>query len=273
MPVKKNNFFKQPSITLMKKIFLLAGTMTMLVLSSCKKDKDSDGGNNNSGGNTKLLKKVTETQNGKTTVYNLIYEGNKLTSINSSDNLETTVFTFDGAGNITKLENRSSNYYSTYTYAYNNGIPVSGTIKVLHKIAGEPDDVTQDDVLTYTVANNLVTKIKEESKLDGLTQTANLTYNSSGNLEKITIEANEPDETFSITYTYGTKKPGFPNISKWVMDIGYTSQFFARNETLTAFYDFTGTQFDKTVTTKYTYDADGYPLTANDGETQLKFEY
>lgn len=253
----------------MKKIILLAGTMTMLILSSCKKDKDSDG-NNNSGGSTKLLKKVTRIENGKTTVFSLNYDGNKLKSFSSSDKLDTTAFTYDAAGNITKLENRSSNYYNTYTFAYNNGIPVSGTAKILHKVAGEPEDVTQDDLLTYTVVNNQVTKIKQESKLDGTVVNASLVYNSNGNLEKLTTEG---DDLFTVTFTYGTKKPGFPTISKWVLDMGYTLQFFAKNETLTAFYDFTGTQFDTMITTKYTYDADGYPLTSDDGETQLKFEY
>ena len=60
----------------MKKIVLLAGAFTMLVFSSCKKDKDSNDGDNN-GGKTKLLKKVTKTENGTTTVFNLIYDGNQ----------------------------------------------------------------------------------------------------------------------------------------------------------------------------------------------------
>jgi hypothetical protein len=50
-------------------------------------------------------------------------------------------------------------------------------------------------------------------------------------------------------------------------------QFHAKNEVLTAIYDFPGTQFDNTITTKYTYDGNGYPLTSDDGETQLKYEY
>src|SRR5688572_21385491 len=142
----------------MKKIFLLAGAMTMLVLSSCKKDKDSDGDNN--GGNTKLLKKVTKTENGATTVFNLTYEGNKLKSFSSGDGLESTTMTYNGSNDIMKIDIRDHNDYTTYTYAYNNGNPVSGTVQTIHKVAGEPDDVIQDDVLTYTVANNQVTKIK-----------------------------------------------------------------------------------------------------------------
>jgi hypothetical protein len=253
----------------MKKIILLAGTMAMLVLSACKKDKDSNDGSDN-GGKTKLLKKITKTENGKTTVYNLNYDGSKLTSFSSADNLESTAITHDGSGNITKLEIRNYNYYHTYTYAYSNGVPVSGTTKVLHKIAGEPDDLIQDDVLTYTVVNNQVTKIRQEMKVAELVQTANLTYNSNGNLEKVMMEG---EEAYAVSFTWGTKKSGFPTISKWVLDLGYTLQFFAKNEQLTAFYDFPDTQFDRTITTQYTYDADGYPLTSTDGETELKFEY
>ena len=62
-------------------------------------------------------------------------------------------------------------------------------------------------------------------------------------------------------------------IIPFIQFMGYTLQFSTKNETLTAFYDFPGTQFDETVTTKYTYDADRYPLTYNDGDTQLTFEY
>ncbi|OQP50491.1 hypothetical protein A4H97_01215 [Niastella yeongjuensis] len=253
----------------MKKIFLLAGAMALLVASSCKKDNNSNG-NNNGGETTRQLKKVTKTENGKTTIYNLTYDGSKLTSFSSTDNLESTAFTYDGSGNMVKLDIRGNSYYSTYTYTYNNGTPVSGTVKVIHKIPGEPDDLVQDDVLSYTVTNNQVTRIKQEMKLADMEQIANITYNSNGNVEKLTTEG---DETIAVSFTYGTKKPGYPTITQWVLDAGYTMQFHAKNEVVTAFYDFPGTQLDNTITTKYTYDGKGYPLTSDDGETQLKYEY
>lgn len=37
--------------------------------------------------------------------------------------------------------------------------------------------------------------------------------------------------------------------------------------------DFPGTQFDYETITQYIYDAKGFLLTSNDGETQIKFEY
>lgn len=253
----------------MKKIFLLAGALSMLVFSSCKKDKDSNDGDNN-GGKTKLLKKVTKTENGNTTVFNLMYDGNKFKSFTTADGLESTALTLDGSGNVTKMDIRDHNDYITYVYTYSNGVPVSGTVKTVHKVAGETDDVTQDDVLTYTVVNNQVTKIKKQMKVADMEETVNLIYNSAGNLDKATLEGEAP---FSVAFTWGTKKPGFPTISKWVLDIGYTLQFFAKNEMLKAFYDFEGTMFDYELKTNYTYDGDGYPLTSDDGETKMKFEY
>ena len=50
-------------------------------------------------------------------------------------------------------------------------------------------------------------------------------------------------------------------------------QLFAKNELLTTVYDFPGTMLDFTITAQYTYDTAGYPVTSNDGETELKFEY
>jgi hypothetical protein len=257
----------------MKRIFLLAGVSAMLVMSSCKKDKnsDSDSGNGN-GTKTKLLKKVTRTENGATTVLSFNYDGSKLTSYSSADNLESAAFTFDGSGNIVKAEIRDHNEYSTYTYSYNNGVPVSGTLKTWLKVAGEPDDLTEDDVFTYTVVNNQVTKIKQQMKVDDEELVVNLTYNSNGNLEKVQSEG-EGEDVFTISFKYGTKKPGFPTMLKYVLDLGLSLQLHAKNELLTATYDFPGILGDFTINTQYTYDADGYPLTSKDEDTQLKFEY
>jgi hypothetical protein len=254
----------------MKKIFLLAGAIAMLGLSSCKKDKDSKDDDNNTGGNTKLLKKVTKTENDATTVFNLTYEGNKFKSFSSADGTESTAVTLDASGNVSKIDIRDHNDYTTYSFTYNNGIPVSGTVKTITRVAGEAEDLIQDDVLTYTVVNNQVTKIKKEMKIAEMEEIVNLTYGSDGNLANVTLEG---EADLGVTFTWGTKKPGFPTMSKWVLDVGYTLQFFAKNEMLTAFYDFSGTQFDYTLTTKYTYDSDGYPLTSDDGETKMKFEY
>jgi YD repeat-containing protein len=256
----------------MKKLFLMAGAMAVLVFSSCKKDKDK-GPDNNGGGNAKLLKKVTKTEDGSTVVFNMNYDGNKrVSSFNSADGSETTSFTYDNAGNVTKVERKEGHYFTTFTYTYNNGVPVSGTLKSVMKTAGEPDDVQQDDVLTYTLTNNQVTKIHTKSNLEDVEYDVNLSYKSNGNLDKAVLTGHE-DYTYSIVYTFGSKKPAFPTLSKWVLDLGFSLEFAAKNELITTLMDFPGTGFDMEFTTTYTYDAAGYPLTSSLDGTNLKYEY
>ncbi len=43
-------------------------------------------------------------------------------------------------------------------------------------------------MLTYTVVNNQVTKIKKEMKIAEVVEIANLTYGADGNLAKVTVE-------------------------------------------------------------------------------------
>ena len=52
----------------MKRIFLAAATLAVLGMTACKKDKAIPG--NGNGSTTKLLKKVTKTENGQVTIYN-----------------------------------------------------------------------------------------------------------------------------------------------------------------------------------------------------------
>jgi hypothetical protein len=256
----------------MKKLFLVAGAMAVLVFSACKKDKDNNGGNNG-GGNAKLLKKVTKTDGGNTVVYNLNYNGDKrVTSFNSADGSETTSFTYDNAGNVTKVEQKDGNYYTTFTYTYNNGVPVSGSLKLVLKVAGEPDDVQQDDALTYTVVNNQVTKIHTKDKLEDIEYDINLSYKANGNIEKAVYSGHE-EYSYSVVYTYGNKKPAFPTISKWVLDLGFSLEFAAKNELISTLMDLPGDLYDLEYKTTYTYDAAGYPLTSELDGTILKYEY
>ena len=62
-------------------------------------------------------------------------------------------------------------------------------------------------------------------------------------------------------------------MSKFVLDLSFSLAFAAKNELITTVIDFPGTQFDQTVTNQYTYDTNGYPLTSNNGQTLLTFEY
>ncbi|MDF2190982.1 hypothetical protein [Paraflavitalea sp. CAU 1676] len=261
----------------MKKLFVVAGMLATLVFTSCKKDKDNDdntggGGNNPS---TKLIKKLTETENGTTTVYNFTYDGNKrLTNYGSADGKEQTKFTYDAAGNLTKLEIIDEESKIEYTYAYSNNVPVSGTMKTWELHGAQPDELITDNSVTYTVANGQVTKMKRVIKEDDeeYVMNLNLTY-TNGNVTKIQTETGSILE-YSAVFTFGDKKSPFPQLSKYILDeAGFSVMFSSKNELKTATYDWPGQVGDFGFSNTYTYDGSGYPLTSTDGTTQVKYEY
>jgi YD repeat-containing protein len=254
----------------MKKILFMAAGIAALTFTSCKKD-DSVENNPGNGNTTKLLKKITKTENGETTVYNFTYDANKrLTSYKSNDNVEQVVFTYDGAGNIIRVEETEEGFKNIYAYTYNNGIPVSATFKSWERTAGEPDDLIEDDILTYTVENGVVSNIHLYMGIYDEETDFELSY-TNGNLTGVESTGTYP---YSATFTYGNKKTAFPKLSNYVLDqAGFSLQFFAKNEVLSATFDFPGTELDNTITTQYSYDAAGFPLSSNDGETLLQFEY
>lgn len=261
----------------MKKVFVLAGLLAALVFTSCKKDKDSNDDNNNGGGGnnptTKLVKKMTETENGVNTVYNFTYnDAKKLTRFASADGKEYVNFTYDAAGNLTKVESVEEDFKNVYTYTYNNNVPIAGALKTWEMNAGQPGDLIEDDELTYTVENGQVTKIKLYMKQSDLEVNMNLAY-TNGNLTKIESAPNSL-YSYKATFTFGNKKSPFPQLSKYVLDqAGFSLMFSSKNELTSAAYDFPGTGFDYTLTHQYTYDASGYPLTSNDGDVLVKYEY
>lgn len=260
----------------MKKYFLV----TLVALSSlvaCKKEKGNDDQGNPSNPSTaKTLKKIIETKAGQTTTYNVSYNASKrLSSITSTDNSEVTSFTYANDGNVTKIDNKEGNERNVFEITYNNGLPVLGTYKTFEK-DGANETLTEQYSLQYTVENALVTKIKMIIPADpandeeGYEVDFNLSY-TGGNLTK--VEAGG-FYGFTATFTYGNKKPLFPALFKYVLDpAGFSLEFFAKNDLLTMHYDYAGTALDETITNVYTYDANGYRLTSNDGETQTTFEY
>ncbi|HEX2608743.1 MAG TPA: hypothetical protein VHK91_15275 [Flavisolibacter sp.] len=256
----------------MKKFVFAAAALAALTFTSCKKDDDKNpGGGGSVPPPSKLLKKVTQVEDGVTTIYTLTYDANKrLTAYKSNDNTEQVLFTYDNDGNITKVEQQDAEFKNIYTYSYTAGVPVTGTLKSWQKHAGEPDELIEDDILTYTVANQQVTNIHLNMTMDGEEADFKMSY-TNGNLSKVEIPGSD---LYTATFVYGTRRSPFPQLSKYVLDqAGFSLQFSAKNELLSATYDFPNTTLDKTITNTYTYDADGYALTSNDGETQLKFEY
>jgi len=254
----------------MKKYFLLAIAAIALTTVSCKKDKDAAPAPV-PGTPAKLLTKMTKTENNTTTVFNFLYDANKrLISYKSTDNKVGIIFTYDAQGNVIKVENNEDGFKNIYTYTYNNNVPVSGTFKSWQKTAGEPDDLIEDDLLSYTVANNQVTKIHVAFTQSQDAADFELSYDGNGNLTKITGNNNN----YAASFGYGNKKPVFPMVSKYVLDqAGFSLQFAAKNELLSASFDFPGDQFDEAINNQYTYDAAGYVLTSTDGTAHINYEY
>ncbi|MES2851241.1 MAG: hypothetical protein V4685_19485 [Bacteroidota bacterium] len=256
----------------MKHNFLLAtGVAALLAFSSCKKDEPGTPAQNNPGV-TKQLKKITKTEAGTVTVYNLTYDAAKrLTSYKSTDNKEYVFFTYDANGNLTNVEQKDTEFKNIYAYTFANNIPVSATFKSWEvNAAGQPGDMIEDDKLTYTVTNNQVSKIKLEMLQDATEINLLMTY-SNGNLTKV---ASEGMAVYTATFTFGNKKSALPKVTNWILDqAGFSLQFGANNDMLSVAYDFPGTAADRSVNTTYTYDSNGYVLTSNDGAAQQVFEY
>jgi YD repeat-containing protein len=252
----------------MKKNFLLTGTLVILALMSCKKN---DAVKPVDPEPVKLLKKLTKTENNTVTVFNFQYDAaRRLLSYKSSDNKTGIDFTYDGNGNLIKAVNNEDDYLNVYTYSNNNGVPVSGTFRSWEKTGGQLGLLIEDDQLTYTVEQNRVTKIHLKFLLAADETDFNLSYGSNGNLSKIVSGNNN----YTASFGYGSKKPVFPVVSKYILDqAGFSLQFAAKNELLSIAFDFPGTQFDESVTNQYTYDASGYVLSSNDGSSQANFEY
>ena len=254
-----------------QRLLLATGVAVLLIFSSCKKDKPGTPEPTNPGTITKQLKKVTKTEAGIVTVYNLTYDAaKKLTAYKSADNSESILFTYDAAGNLTGIEQKDHEFKNIYAYTYANNVPVSGTFKSWELTAGEPDVLIEDDKLTYTVTNNQVSKINLEMLQDDAELDLLMTY-TNGNLTKI---ATDGAATYTANFTFGTKKAVYPKVTPYVLDqAGFSLQFAAKNEMLSATYDFPGTDADLSVNVTYTYDSNGYVLTSTDGQEQLAFEY
>lgn len=250
------------------KFLMAAAVVTVVAFTSCKKDDAPTP----TPAATKKLKKLTKVEAGITTVFNLSYDATgKLTSYKTADNSEYVLFTYDATGNLTGIEEKEAGFKNFYNYTYQNNKPVSGTFKSWELVAGQADELIEDDVLTYTVANNQVTNINLEMLQAGEETDLALSY-AGGNLTKVV--SNSAQFPYTATFGFGTHRSAFPKVSNWVLDqAGFSLLFTSNNEMLSASFDFPGTMFDKTVNTTYTYDGAGYVLTSNDGEAQISYEY
>ena len=254
----------------MKLRFLFSLAVGLIIaLASCKKDDPSTAPTSNPA-STKRLKKVTSTEAGTVTVYNLSYENNKLVSYKTPDNSKYLLFSYDPQGNLTGIEDQEEDFKNIYSYSYANNLPVSGTLKSWQLLSGQPTQLIEDDSLTYTVTNNQVSQIRLAMLQTGNVSNLQLAY-TNGNLTKVISNG---QVGYTADFVFGTHRSAFPKVSKFVLDqAGFSLQFACNNDMLLASYDFPGTTFDYSINTQYTYDTDGYVLTSNDGTEQMVFEY
>lgn len=251
-----------------QKLLLASALLAIVTFSSCKKDDPAPGGTNP--GTEKRLKKITKTEAGDVTVYNLSYNAaGKLVSYKTADNSEYVLFAYDANGNLTGIEEQEDDFKNIYNFTYLNNVPKSATFKSWDISGGLPGTLIEDDQLAYTVTNNQVSKIKLTMTGAGETN-FNLTY-TNGQLSRA---ASEGPFAYTADLFYGNKKPMYPKVTNWILDqAGFSAQFAASNEITKIVFDFPGTGLDQTINMAYTYDANGYVLTSNDGTTQQVFEY
>ncbi|MFD2161543.1 RHS repeat domain-containing protein [Paradesertivirga mongoliensis] len=249
----------------MKKQFLTLLVATATAFTACKDNDDPVI-------RTKVLSKLISIEDGDTTTHAFNYDSNKrLTSFGTADNTEKTSFTYDAGGNLTKVENIEGDSKQVFEAVYTNAIPVTGSLKTYDE--GQLQSTTN---LEYTIASGKVTEIIQKVQTQQSAKST-LTYQN-GNVTKIETVLTAGG-TYTRTYTYGTKKSMLTNPAvKYVLDpAGITASFIAKNEVLTENFDSPGTEFDVNSNTVYTYDSQGYPLTAtvtSDEEVvTLKFEY
>ncbi|WP_345257145.1 hypothetical protein [Flaviaesturariibacter amylovorans] len=253
----------------MKQLMLAAAACAALSLASCKKDTDEN--TNQPGTTTRILKKMTRTENGQSTVFTYSYDAasKRLNGYTSNTGTEHAEFTYDNAGNLIEVDETEANFHNIYSYSYVNNKPATATFKSW-QITGGGNTLIEDDALTYTVTGNRVTAIHLVMS-DGTEEDFALTYD--GNGELVSSVSATPD-LYAATFTWGNKRSPFPQVSKWVLDqAGFSMQLYAQRDNLSAAFDFPGTMFDTTLTTTYTYDAAGYPLTATQGNVTMTFEY
>lgn len=251
-----------------KKLLLLVVLLPALIFTSCDKDKDKP----NPGETIKLLKKTIQTEATGETVYHLNYDDSKrLVSIKNADNTESQTFTYDAAGKVTGTVSEGEDFKEVLSFTYTNGIPVSGIYKSFIKYPSQPDQLENEVRMIYTVVNNQVTTIYANYVSQGTAAYLYLFY-TNGNLAK--VKMNRDYGVYEATFSYGNKKSAFPKVFDFIMDLsGHSLRFGSNNELHIADYDYEGTRTDATVTTQYTYDADGHVLSSDDGDVQTKFEY
>ncbi len=261
----------------MKKQLFVLFVAALSALGSCKEDDNNDPDPNP--GKGKVLSKVTRTDKtpggDSTSISNLTFDNsNRLTSMKINNNAEVTNFTYDASGNLNKMEHIEGNDKTIFQITYQNNVPKTGSFITYE------NNVGQDTLnLIYTVSNGVVTQILQKAGIVEYAKST-ITY-ADNNVSKVKTELTGlPDMTTTLFYTYGSKKNPFASPAfKYIIDpYGLSVMFNAKNEITGHKYDGPGTILDFETITTYTYDSNGYPLTATEKEgntvtATVKFDY
>jgi YD repeat-containing protein len=260
--IKNKSGFRSLSPTIIKKVFVLLPIM--LVLLACKKNAHDQ--QKGSSTNTKRLIKITEVRGGQTMVYNFNYNAKgRLASINSDDRTENITFSYDNDGNVISVSESNFQFLSMFYYNYRNGKPVTATFKSWRV---SDDAILADDFYSYTVSNQRVTKIHVEMVQPFMSLDLSVTYNTDGNVTRI-----EAPGVLTVSYSYGSKKPIYPNIYKYITDWSFAPRFFAQNEINVENYNGPVASNNRVTAMQYTYGPEGYVVSSTDGTTQYTYDY
>lgn len=254
----------------MKKQLMLFIAITSLAWTACKKN-DS----NPIPDNQNLLTRITEMDANDTTLTTVSYDNNKrISTVKTSDGSESN-FTYNG-NNLVTIENKADAENKTILQVtYENEKPSTAVYAIY-----EDGELHNKYKVSYILTGNAVSQIlmKDSTNTTEVAKTV-ITYQNN-NIAKV---ESYYDGHLSNTqnYTYGNKRSIFSSTSlKYVID-PFTLQLFSDNEVTKETSTF-GDSSQET-THAYTYDENGFPLTAVVSEKELpagetttstlKFEY
>lgn len=233
-----------------KQLIVLA--IAGLAFTACKKDSTTK--------STQLLKKVAEIENGDTTFTTLSYDNSKRLTLVKTEDSETKL-TYTG-NNLTTVENKIENDKNKLEITYEGAKPKSAVYTVYE------GNVLKDTYkVTYTLnAANQVTEIlmKDNANTNVVSKQV-LTY-TNNNITKVQSYVGT---TLAVTLdmTYGSKKNPLANARiAYVVD-AFLADSYSANEVVKQ--KSTIGNVEDEVTSTYTYDANGFPLTADVSEKTL----
>lgn len=171
---------------------------------------------------------------GGSVTINYVYDGDNLFSIESKSVSGTNV---------------ARNYYE---FAYQNGVLKSGIRKIYAN-----DVLTKDYTFDYAVVNGQVT----QTTLNPGAVVTSYTYVNNNVATSIS-------GGLTITYTYDAQKNVFSNAPAKYVTPGESNDRFSKNNVVKSV-----SSSGSTTEYTYTYDADGFPLTAVSGQNNYTYQY